>query len=65
MARKDLGSEMALEEADGFVKRLGASSRGSGAESLGGEASGVKIRREEGGEDGIGGEGVERGGGGR
>lgn len=59
VAREDLVAELRVEETDRGVELLGGGGRGAGGEGGGGERSGGERRGEEGGENAIGGYGVE------
>lgn len=59
VAREDLVAELRVEETDRGVELLGGGGRGAGGEGGGGERSGGEGRGEEGGENVIGGYGVE------
>lgn len=58
MARENLRPEMAVQEADRFLKGLGTSGGGARGEGLGGESGRVEGRGQEGGEDWVRGEGL-------
>lgn len=59
VAREDLVAELRVEEPDRGVELLGGGGRGAGGEGGGGERSGGERWGEEGGENAIGGYGVE------
>lgn len=58
VARKDLVAELGVEEAEALLEFLDPGGGGAGGEGGGGELGGVEVRREKGGEDWVGGEGV-------
>lgn len=62
MGGENLGAQVLLEGTDGVLELLGGGGGGAGGEGAGGEGGGGEGRGEERGEEGVRGEGIERGG---